>query len=248
MSENLPSVDVLEKVITHGDLASLSSQQRVDYYGTVCKTLGLNPYTKPFAYIRLNNKLSLYATKDCTDQLRRIYSVSASVSDPIFHEGVITVKASVWTMSHAREDESIGVVNVAGFKGEALANAIMKAETKAKRRATLSLCGLGWLDESQVEDMPDYDAMPLESDDSGNVWISEARHRGLRAVIGETAKNTDSEVTRVTEYCRNAVARARGCPAEDVHLNQITDDECNDLMQKLPALVKRLGESNERTR
>lgn len=36
------------------------------------------------------------------------------------------------------------------MRGEALANAMMKAETKAKRRATLDLLGLGMLDESEI--------------------------------------------------------------------------------------------------
>lgn len=38
--------------------------------------------------------------------------------------------------------------------GDERANAIMKAETKAKRRATLSICGLGFLDEAEVETIP----------------------------------------------------------------------------------------------
>jgi hypothetical protein len=33
-------------------------------------------------------------------------------------------------------------------------NALMKAVTKAKRRLTLSLVGLGWLDETEVETIP----------------------------------------------------------------------------------------------
>jgi hypothetical protein len=37
------------------------------------------------------------------------------------------------------------------LKGDALANALMKAETKAKRRVTLSIAGLGWLDETELE-------------------------------------------------------------------------------------------------
>ena len=41
------------------------------------------------------------------------------------------------------------------MNGEALANAYMKAETKAKRRVTLSICGLGMLDETEVETIPD---------------------------------------------------------------------------------------------
>jgi len=34
-------------------------------------------------------------------------------------------------------------------------NAVMKAVTKAKRRLTLSLCGLGWLDETEVDSIPE---------------------------------------------------------------------------------------------
>jgi hypothetical protein len=51
-------------------------------------------------------------------------------------------------------DAAKGAVSVQGLKGEALANALMKAETKAKRRATLSICGLGFLDETEIEDIP----------------------------------------------------------------------------------------------
>ena len=50
-----------------------------------------------------------------------------------------------------REDIATGAVSLAGLKGEALSNAFMKAETKAKRRATLSVCGLAVLDESETD-------------------------------------------------------------------------------------------------
>ena len=46
------------------------------------------------------------------------------------------------------------MVPIEGLRGEALSNAMMKATTKAKRRVTLSLCGLGMLDETEVESIP----------------------------------------------------------------------------------------------
>ncbi len=58
------------------------------------------------------------------------------------------------TTADGREDEAIGAVSVRGLSGDALANAIMKAETKAKRRVTLSIVGLGWTDESEVDSIP----------------------------------------------------------------------------------------------
>jgi hypothetical protein len=55
-----------------------------------------------------------------------------------------------------------GAVSLVGLRGEALANAIMKAETKAKRRATLSICGLGFLDETEIETIPDARSEPSQ--------------------------------------------------------------------------------------
>ena len=53
--------DVIESVVITGDLAALAPDQRVAYYNRVCQSLGLNPLTKPFDYIKLNGKLTLYA-------------------------------------------------------------------------------------------------------------------------------------------------------------------------------------------
>ncbi|MCG8346199.1 MAG: hypothetical protein MI924_00280 [Chloroflexales bacterium] len=60
--------DVMERVIVQGDLARLSPTDRGRYYMRTCKPLGLNPLTKPFEYIELNGKLTLYATRTTTDQ------------------------------------------------------------------------------------------------------------------------------------------------------------------------------------
>ena len=147
------SANALENVLISGDLSKLSPADRVDYYQAVCNGLGLNPLTKPFDYIVLNGKLTLYALKACTDQLRRknkvsITPLSNEVADGI-HE--VTVQA---TMPDGRTDSDIGVVSISGLKGDALCNAKMKTMTKAKRRATLSILGLGMLDESEIETIP----------------------------------------------------------------------------------------------
>jgi hypothetical protein len=68
-------------------------------------------------------------------------------------EGVYIIICKVMNGA-GRTDIARGAVTLQGLKGEALANAIMKTETKAKRRATLSICGLGFLDETEIEDMP----------------------------------------------------------------------------------------------
>ncbi len=154
-----PNSAIIEQVLIKGDLSQLTPQQRMSYYMEVCKSVGLNPMTKPFEYISLNGKLQLYALRGCTDQLRTIYKVSVTEMTESEREGVFIVTVKVIN-GEGRTDMAKGAVPLAGLKGEALANAMMKAETKAKRRATLSVCGLGWLDESEVESIQGAKVVP----------------------------------------------------------------------------------------
>ena len=144
--------DIMEAVIARGDLAKLTAQERGKYYSRLCASVGLNPYTRPFEYLMLDNKLVLYARKDCTDQLRAIHGISVTEMAEREREGIVIVTAKVRNAA-GRTDVSTGAVSIAGLKGPLLANALMKAETKAKRRATLSICGLGFLDETELGDI-----------------------------------------------------------------------------------------------
>jgi hypothetical protein len=144
---------LIEQVVMQGDLSKLSPQQRVSYYNKVCQSAGLNPLTNPFAYILLNGKLTLYAKKDCTEQLRKINGVSIESLEERIIDDMFIVKAKARD-KFGRTDESTGAVIIGHLKGEAKANAIMKAETKAKRRVTLSICGMGWVDESETDAIP----------------------------------------------------------------------------------------------
>ncbi len=156
MTATTQAVDAvaIEQVIMGGDLSALKPEQRVSYYQSVCKSLGLNPLTKPFDYIKLNGKLTLYARRDAADQLRKLNQVSISDVDIQYTDDLVIVMVNAADKT-GRADSDLGAVNIKGLQGEARANAIMKAITKAKRRVTLSICGLGWLDETEVETIPD---------------------------------------------------------------------------------------------
>ena len=147
------SAQLQEAVLLGGDLRNLSPAQAVEYMLTVCKSLGLNPLTKPFEFLDLSGKRVLYARKDCTEQLRQIHGVSVRIVAREVVEDVYVVTAQA-TNKAGRCDESIGAVNIKGLTGEVKANALMKAETKAKRRVTLSISGLGMLDETEVDSVP----------------------------------------------------------------------------------------------
>ena len=144
---------IAEQVIVKGDLAKLTEAERMSYYGEVCRSLGLNPLTRPFEYITLNGKLTLYATRGAGDQLRASRGISISSLEPK-QIGDLYVVIAIGRDRDGREDSSTGAVSIKGLVGEALANAMMKCETKAKRRLTLSLAGLGWPDESEVVTVP----------------------------------------------------------------------------------------------
>jgi hypothetical protein len=154
-------------VLILGDLSSLTPSDRIDYYNRVCRSLALNPLTMPFSYILFREgdggpaKLSLYANKSCTEQLRKIHGVS--IIPPFrksIRDGIVTVEVDARDKT-GRTDTASGSVPLFKYKdgkriefeGRDLCNADMKSETKAKRRVTLSICGLAFLDESELDTM-----------------------------------------------------------------------------------------------
>lgn len=153
---------IMESVLLGGDLSKLTPDQRVSYYRNVCESVGLNPLTKPFDYMNLNSKLTLYAKKDATDQLRKINSVSIDDVDIVENETQFLVKVKGHDKT-GRSDVEIGVVSKKDMQGN-LGNVQMKAVTKAKRRLTLSLCGLGWLDETEVDTIPSAKLVSVQVD------------------------------------------------------------------------------------
>jgi hypothetical protein len=159
-SRNVEVAKEIESVLIGGDLSKLTPQQCVEYYMATCKSLGLNPLTSPFQYLILNGKKVLYATKNCTEQLRKINGISITDMTESLHEGVFIVKVKGQDKT-GRTDASSGAVAVAGLRGDPLANAMMKAETKGKRRFTLSISGLGMLDESEIDSIPGATVQPI---------------------------------------------------------------------------------------
>lgn len=152
-SKNKIELGDIESVFIKGDISCMNEVQRVEYTREVCRSLGLNPLTNPFDYISFQGKIQLYAKKGCTDQLRGLYNISISIVSQEIFDGVLTVTARA-KFPDGREDEDIGAVSVQGLKGDALCNAKMKAVTKAKRRVTLSICGLGMMDDSETDSIP----------------------------------------------------------------------------------------------
>ena len=176
--------ETIESVLLYGDLSKLNTDQRVHYYQKVCESLGLNPLTRPLDYISLIGLLTLYDKRDCAEQLRRRYNVSLEVVSEEIADDVLTIHVRA-RMPDGRTDEDLGVVPFpATLKGEAKANQKLKAITKAKRRVTLSICGLGFLDETEVgsfsndvaeiEDLSEVEKINTEQVETINRLIAES--------------------------------------------------------------------------
>jgi len=170
--------EITESVLLGGDLSKLTSEQRVSYYKSVCESLGVNYLTKPFDYIQLNGKLTLYAKKDATDQLRKIHNVSIIDVNIVETDKQFIVKVKGQDAT-GRTDMEVGVVNKGDMRGDT-ANAQMKAVTKAKRRLTLSMCGLGWLDETEVQTIPDARAVLV--DDKGEINTEDSAETAIELI------------------------------------------------------------------
>lgn len=148
----------LSKLILRGDISTLSDSEKVQYYHAICEHLSLDPLTKPFDYLETEDRKTgqkkqyLYLNKGGAEQLNKKHAVSLSITDTKKVDDIYIVTARA--TAAGRHNESTGAVSIKGLFGDYLCNAYMKAETKAKRRATISLLGLAMLDETEVETIP----------------------------------------------------------------------------------------------
>jgi hypothetical protein len=141
--------EAIAALALNGDISKLSLPQKLDYYMRRCKLLDLDPATKPFDYLVLNGRQVLYPNAGCAAQLRFIHGISFSGLKEETTEGLVTATIQA-TDRTGRTDIDVGAVPLTTKSPADLANARMKAITKAKRRVTLSLCGLHAPDDDDV--------------------------------------------------------------------------------------------------
>ncbi len=203
--------EIISNLVLNGDLSKMTATQRVQFYNQFCEKLGLNHLTQPFQLISFQGKLTMYATKACTEQLRKIHGVSITEITTQKLEGVYIVTAKAMDR-HGKTDAATGAVNIEGLKGDALANSIMKAETKAKRRVTLSICGLGMTDESEIETMPDAKIINIDSQEIAPITQS-VQECGSLKELTEIWNNLPKELQKdkeILSHFTNQKAKLNG--------------------------------------
>jgi hypothetical protein len=189
--------DIITSLVINGDISRLSPVQKVNYYKQFCDKLGLDPLSQPFRILRLHGREILYCDRGGAQQLNKLHKLSHRIKarETVNNCYVVTATA---TTPDGRSTESIGAVNIGNLKGEGLCNAMMKAETKAKRRATLDLLGLGLLDETEVpppgHDV-EYAAINLYGHEHDNPVPSFGGGAGIPTSLFLSLKGLEREVT-----------------------------------------------------
>lgn len=161
MSEKSITVDVgltearaIDSFVTRGDWSQLAPQDRARAYVQVCAQHGLNALSQPFAFLRLNGKEVLYATRGATDQLAAKHGITREIIDGPKIVDIAGTKVALCTaratLPTGRSETGTATLPVADP-----VNLYMKLETKAKRRATIALLGLAMLDETELATIPD---------------------------------------------------------------------------------------------
>src|SRR6185436_11836046 len=108
--------ELLERIMVDGDLSKLSGEDRCRYYFALCRSLRLNPATRPFEYVRFDEKLVLYARKDCAEQLRRVNNISI-VDVRTEQDGDLCIVTATARNHKGRTDIDQGIVDTMNLRG-----------------------------------------------------------------------------------------------------------------------------------
>jgi hypothetical protein len=164
----------IERAILTGNLQSLTEIERLQYNFALCRSLGLNPLTRPIDYILQEGKMSPYINAVGIAQLTAIHGIGTKIIDRQEDKTHLYYVTAVAYDRQGRSEESTAIVSLCDRYGKALlgqkrADKMMATETKAKRRATLALVGIPWADSGNIKSSQSYDPpvdiLPPEEED-----------------------------------------------------------------------------------
>lgn len=216
----------LEGGIINGDLSGLTASQRQRRYRECCEAAGLDPRSRPLEYLRLDNRLMLYAKASAADQLISNRKLTVEIVDRRLDPGlgIFEVRCRV-KFPDGQHVEDFAALDVGGQQEERLCQSLMKTITRAKRRAVLSACGLAMLDESELASIPDAVRVDPDADESNSATPIGLSSLAREPGAGEEEVESYSRAIRRFVESRNAhwleECEAEGEPPTDGDLLQI---------------------------
>jgi hypothetical protein len=159
-AQAVAQASAIESFVLKGDISAMPPEQKASYYIDLCQRWELDPSTCPIEFILMQGKLVPYVRKVGTDQIARKQRLTR---ETIFGPEVVKIGEASVVMCKVKVTAPDGrsEVSTATVPLKDPSNDFMKAETKAKRRATLSIHGLGLLDESELETMSGFTRVSL---------------------------------------------------------------------------------------
>ena len=126
-----------------------------------------------------------YASRQTTVELGRKHKISLTQTKEVIEAAQVRYTYRATDIETGRHVDAVGACSLMGWgkplSDDQKANKVMHAETKAKRRATLEVCGLAFLDDTEVDDM--------EGAVRVNVETGEVIKEDPKAAPGVTTKN-----------------------------------------------------------
>ncbi|MGC3959605.1 MAG: hypothetical protein QM813_17145 [Verrucomicrobiota bacterium] len=198
------SPEIIGKLVLAGDLGGLTAAQQASFYVYRCEQAGLDPAATPFSILKLQGRTTLYANATCAQQLMKIHNLSAEIISREKMDGIYIVHTRVKSPD-GRFSDNTGAVPIEGLKGDALANALMKASTKSLRRTVLAHVGLGLLDETEVATIPGASTVDYSADPRGDVSQVDHTLRDKHVAAVNEILNADAEELKIAEMLRGYV-------------------------------------------
>lgn len=141
-----------QAVAANRDTAGLRPEHRGALLNELARALKLNPLTKPVIFLKTGQGESIYVTRQGADQIAaRLRLNRETVVGPEVRD-ILGVKV-FFCQVRVTAPDGRSEMATATLPAVDVLMGLMKVETKAKRRATLSIAGLGMLSEEDAEEM-----------------------------------------------------------------------------------------------
>lgn len=147
-----------QNILINKDLASLPIDKQTSFMLQSCEHLGINPLVRPFEILKFQGKAVLYLTASGCENLASQFSISFKILkkeiDHVSGTASIEIEGTIPAMNGKpeRKDVSTAYITIGShslkdqtfttLKGLDFANAMMKLETKARRRLIIRMAGI----------------------------------------------------------------------------------------------------------
>ena len=168
-----------------------------------------------------------------------------------------------------RKDIDMGFADLGNYKGDSRGNLILKAITKAKRRVTLSICGLGMLDETETETIKDkktydVDEMHCKQKDENPVAVDEMKCKqkdedqvavvdSRKMIVSEKVELIDNIIKKIDELTRGQKTADRIAFFRQVtkiksskELGKLSEEKLEEIYSRIELMKKTENKKDEK--